>query len=165
MLLGIDLGYCNLTLFQTRGPKVQNSSFANISMSNCFPSFIVRWILNFVDHPTPFSKQEALRCKTGCFCYLYMENLFIALQITQMALVIEINWFLNSVIWNPGLSAKQKSPKSYYQGALCSRRIRRIHHLKQLSHRNHSVDRLSITTTTIKFLQSYMIWCCRCCYR
>jgi hypothetical protein len=23
-----------------------------ISMSNCFPSFIVRWILNFVDQPT-----------------------------------------------------------------------------------------------------------------
>jgi hypothetical protein len=26
--------------------------FANISMSNCFPSFIVHWILNFVDQPT-----------------------------------------------------------------------------------------------------------------
>jgi hypothetical protein len=23
-----------------------------ISMSNCFPSFIVRWILNFMDQPT-----------------------------------------------------------------------------------------------------------------
>jgi len=28
------------------------TSFANISMSNCFPNFIVRLILNFVDQPT-----------------------------------------------------------------------------------------------------------------
>ena len=28
------------------------TAFANILMSNCFPSFIVRWILNFVDQPT-----------------------------------------------------------------------------------------------------------------
>ena len=28
------------------------TAFANISMSNCFPSFIVHWILNFVDQPT-----------------------------------------------------------------------------------------------------------------
>jgi hypothetical protein len=27
-------------------------AFANISLSNYFPSFIVRWILNFVDQPT-----------------------------------------------------------------------------------------------------------------
>ena len=28
------------------------TAFANISMSNCFPSFIVRWIFNFMDQPT-----------------------------------------------------------------------------------------------------------------
>jgi len=28
------------------------TAFANISMSSCFPSFIVRWILHFVDQPT-----------------------------------------------------------------------------------------------------------------
>jgi len=32
--------------------RKSRTSFANISMSNCFPSFIVRWILNFVDHST-----------------------------------------------------------------------------------------------------------------
>jgi hypothetical protein len=37
------------------GPEHQGdsrSAFANISMSSSFPSFIVRWILNFVDQPT-----------------------------------------------------------------------------------------------------------------
>ena len=36
------------------GPESQSHSrisFANISISNCFPSFNVRWILNFVDQP------------------------------------------------------------------------------------------------------------------
>jgi hypothetical protein len=28
------------------------TAFANIPMSNCFPHFIVRWILNFVDQPS-----------------------------------------------------------------------------------------------------------------
>jgi hypothetical protein len=28
------------------------TAFANIPMSNCFPNFIVRWILNFVDQPS-----------------------------------------------------------------------------------------------------------------
>jgi len=37
------------------GPKSRSHSrtaFANISMSSCFPSFIVRWILNIMDQPT-----------------------------------------------------------------------------------------------------------------
>ena len=28
------------------------TAFANILMSSCFPRFIVRWILNFMDQPT-----------------------------------------------------------------------------------------------------------------
>ena len=38
------------------GPESRGHSrktFANILMSSCFPSFIVRWILNFVDQSTP----------------------------------------------------------------------------------------------------------------
>ena len=37
------------------GPESRGNSktaSVNISMSNCFPSFIVRWILNFVEQPT-----------------------------------------------------------------------------------------------------------------
>ena len=37
------------------GPKRRGHSrtaFVNISMSSCFPRFIVRWILNFIDQPT-----------------------------------------------------------------------------------------------------------------
>ena len=37
------------------GPESRGHSwtaFVNISMSSCFPSFIVRWILNFMDEPT-----------------------------------------------------------------------------------------------------------------
>ena len=37
------------------GPKSRDDTRGQhgyISMSNCFPSFIVRWILNFVDQPT-----------------------------------------------------------------------------------------------------------------
>ena len=36
------------------GPKGRGHScreFVNISMSRCFPRFIVRWILNFIDQP------------------------------------------------------------------------------------------------------------------
>jgi hypothetical protein len=39
----------------TAGPESHGHSrteYAYISMSNCFQSFIVRWILNFVDQPT-----------------------------------------------------------------------------------------------------------------
>ena len=32
--------------------NIIESLFDKISMSNCFPIFIVRWILNFVDQPT-----------------------------------------------------------------------------------------------------------------
>jgi hypothetical protein len=45
----------NVKLTYAAGPESQGHSrtgFANISMSSCFPSFIVRWILNFVDQPT-----------------------------------------------------------------------------------------------------------------
>ena len=37
------------------GPESRGHSrtaFVNISMSSCFPTFILRWILNFVDQPT-----------------------------------------------------------------------------------------------------------------
>jgi hypothetical protein len=34
------------------------TAFANISMSNCFPSFIVCWILNFVDQLTHIRKNN-----------------------------------------------------------------------------------------------------------
>ena len=37
------------------GPESRGHSrttFVNISMSSCFPRFIVRWILNFIDQPT-----------------------------------------------------------------------------------------------------------------
>jgi len=36
------------------GPESRGASrpaYGYISMSNCFPSFIVRWVLNFVDQP------------------------------------------------------------------------------------------------------------------
>jgi hypothetical protein len=32
--------------------EVTRGQHGYISMSNCFPSFIVHWILNFVDQPT-----------------------------------------------------------------------------------------------------------------
>jgi hypothetical protein len=32
--------------------EITRGKHGDISMSNCFPGFIVRWILNFVDHPT-----------------------------------------------------------------------------------------------------------------
>jgi hypothetical protein len=32
--------------------QVTRRQHGDIWMSNCFPSFIVRWILNFVDQPT-----------------------------------------------------------------------------------------------------------------
>jgi hypothetical protein len=35
---------------ESRGPS--RTAFFNISMSSCFPRFIVRWILNFIDQPT-----------------------------------------------------------------------------------------------------------------
>jgi hypothetical protein len=37
------------------GPESRDrsrTSYGYISMSNCFPSFIVRWVHNFVDQPT-----------------------------------------------------------------------------------------------------------------
>ena len=35
---------------QNRGHS--RKAFVNISMSNCFPRFLVRWILNFIDQST-----------------------------------------------------------------------------------------------------------------
>jgi hypothetical protein len=39
-------------LFSVISSGHSRTAFANISMSNCFPSFIVHWILNFVGQPT-----------------------------------------------------------------------------------------------------------------
>ena len=44
-----------LTVTYAAGPECQchsRAAWLYILMSNCFPSFIVHWILNFVDQPT-----------------------------------------------------------------------------------------------------------------
>jgi hypothetical protein len=66
------------------GPESQGHSrtaFASISMSSCFPSFIVRWILNFIDQSThenghPTNKSD--------FTELRNSQLFLYLDITDM---------------------------------------------------------------------------------
>jgi hypothetical protein len=55
MLVLILLLKLSIVPYAAAGPETQGHSrtaFANISMSSCFPSFIVRWILNSVDQPT-----------------------------------------------------------------------------------------------------------------
>jgi hypothetical protein len=42
---------------------------------HCFCPSVDRMVLNF-EHNVQVSSQEALRCKNGCFWYLYMESLF-----------------------------------------------------------------------------------------
>jgi hypothetical protein len=55
MLVLILLLKLSIVPYAAAGPETQGHSrtaFANISMSSCFPSFVVRWILNSVDQPT-----------------------------------------------------------------------------------------------------------------
>ena len=51
------------------------TAFANISMSNCFPSFIVRWILNFVDQSTNENHENWYPAKKkGISQYLVLKS-------------------------------------------------------------------------------------------
>ena len=55
MLVFISSLKLSIVITYAAGPESQGHSrtaLANISMSSCLPSFIVRWILNFVDQPT-----------------------------------------------------------------------------------------------------------------
>ena len=67
------------------GPESRGHSwtaFVNISMSSCFPSFIVRWILNFVDQPThqnhenwyPTNKSDFTVYMLNIKCFQYFPN-------------------------------------------------------------------------------------------
>ena len=63
------------------GPGHSRTAFASISMSSCFPSFIVRCILNFIDQSThenwyPTNKSD--------FTVLRNSQLFLYLDITDM---------------------------------------------------------------------------------
>jgi hypothetical protein len=43
------------------------TAFFNISMSSCFPRFIVRWILNFIDQPTHENHEHWYRTNKSDF--------------------------------------------------------------------------------------------------
>jgi hypothetical protein len=54
-LLSVAYTFFQLKYYTIAGPERRGHSrtaFVNISESSCFPRFIVRWILNFIDQPT-----------------------------------------------------------------------------------------------------------------
>ena len=61
------------------GPESRGDSrtaFANISMSSCFPSFIVHWIFNFVDQPTHENHENWYPTNKSDFTVIHSFSIF-----------------------------------------------------------------------------------------
>jgi hypothetical protein len=68
---------CQLSPLQlVQKVEITRGKHGDISMSNCFPSFIVRWILNFVDHHTHENQKKWYPTNKSDFTVLLFASNF-----------------------------------------------------------------------------------------